>query len=230
MHLMETRFQTSFIPKKSASPLPGGGLTPLSSTAAPHHQGIGLSSIYMAVAIILFAVSVLSIGGVFIWRGILESSQQGYIKQYNDSKTKINPDQISFLKAQSAKIHLARQLVSNHLVASKIFSVISTLTDENVRFLSMDMTVPATAQTPFRLSLSGYGKSLPSVAFQSDVLNSLEKYGLHAVVKNAIVSDPVLNRDGTVSFGFTAQIDPNSFLYPTNVNTTSAPVGTTTNK
>lgn len=173
----------------------------------------------MSIAITLFVISVLSIGGVFIWKQILLSSQTTYQQSLAQREKSFNIDQISLMKAQAAKIQLARQLLNNHMAISKIFAVISKLTSENVRFLSMDLTVPAGTQNPFQLVLAGYGRSFPSVAFQSDVLNQLDKYGLRTVVKNAIVSDPSLNHDGTVGFGFTAQIDPSSFAYSKNLQT-----------
>jgi len=176
----------------------------------------------MAIAVIVFIISVLAIGGVYGWKQVLMSSQTANQKKLADIQSTFNVEQISFLKAQAAKITLARQLVTNHLAVSKIFSVVSQLTSENVRFQSMDLTVPAGNQTPFQLVLSGYGKSFPSVAFQSDVLNTLEKYGLRGVVKNAIVSDPLLNQNGSVTFGFTAQVDPANFYYPKNMRGAAA--------
>lgn len=213
---METHFQTSFIPKKPSSSIPGGGLTPLSPLSG-QHRSHSIGNLYMAVAVVLFVISVLSIGGVYGWKRVLLSSQAKYQKDLSTVETSFNIEQISFLKAQAAKINLARGLVTNHLAASRIFSVISQLTDENVRFQTMDLTVPAGNQSAFQLTLTGYGRSFPSVAFQSDVLNSLEKYGLHGTVKNAIVSDPTLNHDGSVTFGFTAQVDPANFYYPKNM-------------
>lgn len=210
---METHFQTSFIPKKPATTIPGGGVTPLSPLTARHSHSHSGAGIFMAIAVTLFVVSLLSIGGVYIWKQVLLNSQSTYEQSLAEREKSFNIDQISLMKGQATKILLARQLLSNHMSVSKIFSVISKLTSENVRFLSMELTVPAGTQNSFQLVLSGYGRSFPSVAFQSDVLNQLDKYGLRTVVKNAIVSDPALNHDGTVNFGFTAQIDPSSFAY-----------------
>ncbi len=218
---METHFQTSFIPRKPTSSIPGGGLTPLSPLTGPRHTH-SVGSLYMAIAVILFVISVLAIGGVYGWKQVLLSSQVKNQQKLAEVESKFNVEQISFLKGQAAKITIARQLVTNHLAVSKIFSVISQLTNENVRFQTMSLTIPAGNQTPFQLVLSGYGRSFPSVAFQSDVLNSLEKYGLRGVVKNAIVSDPLLNTNGTVTFGFTAQVDPANFYYPKNLRGTAS--------
>ncbi|MCX6715967.1 MAG: hypothetical protein NT077_03040 [Candidatus Taylorbacteria bacterium] len=217
---METKFQTSFIPRR---PLPAtpGSLAP--QVPKKHRDG---ASIFVAIGVIVFVLSLLSIGGAYLWKQYLLGAQKNYEASLVERQATFNIDQISLMKAQSIKISLAKQLLSNHLASSKIFSIISKLTSESTRFISMDLTIPVGIPAPFELTLVGYSRDYPSVAFQSDVLNQLEKYDLRAVVKNAIVSDPTLNRNGTVSFGFTAEIEPSSFLYSKKLN--SVP-GTDTN-
>lgn len=205
---METKFQTSFIPKK---PLPSspGSVTP----AMPHKAGPDLSNVYMTIATIIFVISLLAVGGAYFAKIYFVKAQEDYKQQLAIREKEFNIEQISLMKAQSSKIALAQQLLNNHLATTKIFDVISKLTAESVRFLSMDVTVPVGTPGTMQISLAGYGKDFASVAFQSDVLNSLEKYNLRSVVRNPIVSNPTVNSGSSVSFGFTAQVDPSSFLY-----------------
>lgn len=213
---METKFQTSFIPRR---PLPAqpGSLAP----QVPKKRRDG-ASIFMIIGVMVFILSLLSIGGVYLWKQYLLGAQEKYQAALVQRQKEFNIDQISLMKAQSTKIALAKQLLNNHLASSKIFSVISRLTSESIRFLNMDLKIPAGVVGPIQLSLSGYGRDFPSVAFQSDVLNQLDKYGLRTVIRNAIVSNPFLNRNGTVSFGFTAQVDPTSFSYARNIGSTAS--------
>jgi hypothetical protein len=81
----------------------------------------------------------------------------------------------------------------------------------------MDLTADKAGEE-IKVSLKGYGTSLSAVAWQSDVLGNLERYGLRKVVKNPILSDPALDSNGTVSFGFTASIDPASMTYERSLN------------
>lgn len=185
-----------------------------------HRDG---ASVFMIIGVVIFVASLLSIGGTYLWKQYLLSAQMQAESDLAQRQTEFKIDQISLIKAQATKISLAKNLLNNHLVSSKIFSVISQLTAENVRFLSMDLAVPVGAQGPFQLTLTGYGRDFQSVAFQSDVLNQLDKYGLRTIIKNAIVSDPSLNRNGTVSFGFTAQIDPVNFSYVKNLSNMASP-------
>lgn len=201
---------------------PGGAAPSMSSKA-----GVGTSSIYMTIATILFVISLLSVGGAYLAKVYFVRAQEGLKTQLAAREKEFNIEQISLMKAQSKKIVLAEQLMNNHLAMSKLFSVISLFTAENIRFLSLDLTVPVGTPGSIQMALSGYGKDFASVAFQSDVLNSLEKYNLRSVVKNPIMSSPGLGNNGTVSFGFTASVDPSSFSYSKNI--VGAPTGRTEN-
>lgn len=208
---METKFQTSFIPKK---PLPMPAIGGLSTPPAKHHA---TSSFFMGIAVILFILSLAAVGGVYAWKQVLISQQAGYQADLAAREKQFNTDLISQLKEVNVKIDMAKQLLQNHLAISQIFGIIGRITIDNVRFVSMDLSAPDTSGGDLSVKLSGYGSSLAAVAFQSDVLNQLEQYGLRKVVKNPIISDPSLDSSGTVSFGFTASIDPSSLSYEASV-------------
>jgi len=194
----------------------------MSGSSPAAHRGKGtLGGLFMTIAVVLFVLSLLSIGGAYAYKYYLLSSNASGQAELAVRQKQFNLDQISLMKAESTKIALARQLLDSHLATSKVFSVLSQITTENVRFTSMEMTVPP-GMSPISLSLFGYGRDYPSVAFQSDVLNNLAKYNLNATVKNAIVSNPNLNRNGTVAFSLTAQIDPSGLLYRDTIGSLSS--------
>jgi hypothetical protein len=201
---METKFQTSFIPKKPLVPVSG-----LISSAPQHHT----TSIFMVIAVFTFIISMVAAGSMFFWKSYLESSQKTYKEQLSQRENQFNTDLIEELKRQNIKIDLGKQLIDNHIAVSQIFSIIGSLTIEDVRFLNMDVTLGATNSDGVKVSMKGYGTSLSAVAWQSDVLGQLDRYGLRKVVKNPIISDPSLDNNGLVSFGFNATIDPASLSY-----------------
>src|SRR3989344_1268957 len=201
---METKFQTSFIPKKPFSPI--GGLNVQQPRRAT-------SSLFMTLAGFLFIVSLLAAGGMYFWKSYLLSSQESYKTQLAEREKQFNADLIEELKSQNVKIDLPKNLIDKHLAASQIFDIIGRLTIENVRFLSMDMTAGATSNDGIKINLKGNGTCLSAVAFHSDVLGQLERYGLRKVVKNPILSDPSIDTDRTVSFGLTATVDPVNLSY-----------------
>lgn len=208
---METKFQTSFIPKK---PLGGAGLPGAIPagvvTSTPHRH---VTSLFMTLALILFILSALAAGGAYGWKVYAGKQQVSYKKQLEERQRQFNVDLIEQLKQANVKIDTARTLLSGHLALSQIFDVISRFTIENVRFVSMDLSAPSAQSGNIRLSLRGYGSNFSAVAFQSDVLGQLEQYGLRKVVKNPIITDPTLDSNGTVSFGFSAVVDPGAMSY-----------------
>jgi len=215
---METRFQTSFIPKKPAASAIGGASAPKRKHGA---------SIFMTISTVLFILSLAGAGAVYAWKQYLLSAQDSYKQTLSTREQQFNIDLIEQLKGENVKIDMAKQLIQNHLALSQIFDIIGRLTIENVRFMSMDVTAPTTGSDGVKVSLQGYGTSLSAVAFQSDVLNQLDQYGLRKVVKNPILSNPSIGTGNTVSFGFSATIDPASLSYENSVAPAAAEAGET---
>lgn len=180
------------------------------STPAPSKKS---TSIFMTLAALIFILSLGAAGGMYFWKSFLLTSQESYKTQLAQREKQFNSDLIEELKRQDVKISLASQLIRNHLAMSNIFSVLGSLTIESVRFISLDLVAPANSTEDIKVSMKGYGSSFSAVAFQSDVLGKLEDYGLRRIVKNPILSDPSLDSNNTVSFGFTATIDPTTLSY-----------------
>jgi hypothetical protein len=206
---METRFQTSFIPKKPVISTIGA-----ISTIPKHHHG---ASLFMTMGTMLLILSLAFAAGVYAWKSYLVSAQATYKKDLATREQQFNIDLIEQLKGENVKIDLAQKLLNNHMAISQIFDIIGRLTTESVRFMSMDVSAPKTASDGIKISLQGYGTSFSAVAFQSDVLNQLDQYGLRKIVRNPILSNPALGSNGAVSFGFVATVDPGSLSYERSV-------------
>lgn len=217
---METKFQTSFIPKKQLSQ----SGTSISST----HYGI--SSLFVVLGVIIFVASLAGAGGAYFWNDHLSALQVQYKQDLAARQQEFNISKIEDLKQSQNKIDLARQLVNNHLALSQIFDILGRFTIEGVRFMNLDVSAPSgigAGSDSIKVSMRGYGTTFPSVAFQSDVLSQLEKYGLKKVIKNPILSDPSLDSTGSVSFGFGATIDSSNFLYKNMIVNHALPSATT---
>ena len=220
---METKFQTSFIPKK---PLPSaaGGVATLGVLPPRKHHSM---SLFLDIAILLFIVSFAAAGGTYLWKSILISSQESYKQQLAERQRQFNPELIEELQRVNVKIDAAGQVLSRHIVLSNVFDIISRLTIENVRFVNLDLSIPTVTQgSGIKVALSGYGTNLSTVAFQSDVLGQLQQYGLSKIVKDPVLSDPSLEANGLVSFRFSALIDPATLSYQKSVSGTTAPPAT----
>jgi hypothetical protein len=177
----------------------------------------------MTIAVLLFVVSLIGVGGAYLWKQYLISAQENYKQTLIEREKQFNIDQIEQLKQVNVQIDTAKKLLRDHLSVSQIFQIISKFTIESVRFLSLDLTAAATPGNDLKIAMTGYGTSFSAIAFQSDVLGSLEQYGLHNIVKNPILSNPALNQSGTVSFGFSASVDPANISYESLISGTSTP-------
>lgn len=201
---MEPKFQTSFIPKKQ---VPTTSLAAI-RTAQPKHG----TSVFMVIAVIFFIISLVGVGGAYLWKQYLTTQQETYKKELADREKQFNTDLIGQLKQANFQIDTARQLLMNHIAFSGIFDIISRFTIANVRFLNMSVTRdPLTSLV--KLTMSGEGTNLATVAFQSDVFSNLETYGLRKIVKNPALTNPSLGSTGLVTFSLAAEIDPSTIMY-----------------
>ena len=198
---METKFQTSFIPKK-----------PLVSDSTVHVSHSG-TSVFMVVAVLLFIASLAGGAFTFVWKNVLLKSQESYKTQLANKKKRFNTTLIEELKRANTKIDLSKQLLANHLAASEVFSIISKLTIAGVRFSSFDFTAAAKDSDGIKVTMKGVGNSFSAIAFQSDVFGQSQKYGSNKVLKNPVLSDLSLDQNGNVGFVFTTTINPADLSY-----------------
>jgi len=218
---METKFQTSFIPKKSVSPTGMAGNAPVIRRAP--------SSIVMTLATIIFLTSIAAAGGLYAWKFILVEDQESYKKQLSQRQGQFDLGLIRDLKQVNIQINTARQLMASHLAISQVFDSIGRLTSEKVRFSNMELStgIGGNVGSDIKISMNGVGLDLPTVAFQSQILGELEQYGLRDVIKNPILSDPTEEDvKGTVLFKFSASMNPQTLLYSKSVTSSVLPTDT----
>jgi hypothetical protein len=197
---METKFQTSFIPKKSFIPVEN-----------PHpHSG---SSFFMIFAMIIFIASISGAAFMFVAKTLLIRAQEQSKIDLKESEKRFDVALIEDLKKANIKIDLATHLLENHAAVSETFKIIGGLTAERVRFTSLSFTAPdfssnsGSANTQnFKINMKGIANSFNTVAFQSDVLGSSREYGTNKVIKNPILSDLAVDTNGNVSFNFSAEL------------------------
>jgi hypothetical protein len=204
---MEPKFQTSFIPKKQVASV--GGLTGNSMGSGPAQQKAkaNLTSAYMAVAVILFVVSIGAVGGAYFWKSYLKTANETYKSDLAKMEEKFDIKLIEKLKAKNIQIDTGKRLVNNHVALSSVFEIIQKMTVSDVRFNSMDIKGTPENTSKYTMSLKGVGRNLATVAFQAQVFSDLASFGLDKLVKNPMISSPALEPSGAVSFGISADIE-----------------------
>ncbi len=204
---METKFQTSFIPKKPLI---------IDDRVHTYHT----VNIFMVIATLLFLVSLLGAGFTIVWKSVLLKSQENYKIQLAESEKRFNTTLIEELKKANTKIDLSKQLIKNHIDVTEIFNIISNLTIEGVRFNSFDFSAPVGDTDGIKIGMHGVATSFSAIAFQSDVFGQSHKYGTNKVIKNPILSDLALDANGNVGFTFSTTISPADILYEKILNQT----------
>lgn len=222
---MDTKFQTSFIPKKPI----------LMDQKVVHHGST--TSIFMFISVLVFIFSIA--GAVFslIWKDVLIKQQTQYAIDLKKAESRFDIATIEKLKKASVKIETATQLLKNHLAVSEIFNIISLLTADGIRFTSFEFSPSTVSNDPnntessngIKISMKGVGSSFSAIAWQSDVFGKSAKFGTNKVVKNPILTDLQLDPlTGNVAFSFTAEINPEDLNYEKQIVGESAqPVGNT---
>lgn len=194
---METKFQTSFIPKKAIVPTVG------QVRSEP-------VSVFLIIAIVVFVISLASAGGVFVYKKTLISKINDMNKRLAEAKNSFEPDSIANLSRLSKRIEASKQVVEKHTVVTPVFDLLEDTTLATVRFsiFSYDLSDDGSAT----LSMTGEAKNFTSVALQSDVIGK-EKY-----VKNPVFSDLNPNSSGNIVFKFSASLDPDLISYKKHIS------------
>jgi len=219
---METKFQTSFIPKK---PLPTSGAQGVTTGVPMHLKPTRTGSWFMNFGVFLFIISI-GLGAVlYAWKIVLLNNQNSLKQTLSNAEKSFNYGQIQQLQLANVKIEDAKKVLASHMALSSIFDVVAKTTAESIRFLSMDVTTPlytgsaaggaaqSTKTSNIELTFSGSGTNLSAVAFQAQVLGQLDKYGLTDVLKNPVVAEPSIENDGSVSFKLSEEINPGNVIY-----------------
>ena len=198
---MDTKFQTSFIPKN-----------PILVDKSTTRYG-GCSSVFTLISIIIFTLSVAGAAFSFIWNQILTKNQKSYREELIKAKENFNTVLIDDLIKTEAKINISKQLLKKHLAVSEVFDIINRLTSDGIRFDSFDFSSSGIATDGLKITMKGYGNNLSAVAWQSDVLGQSETYGKNVTLINPILTDLILDTSGKVAFTFSAMLKSSDVSY-----------------
>ncbi len=185
---METKFQTSFIPKQ-----------PL-NVEAPHRTSS--ASIFFLISFIIFMASVASAGGVVIYGRVIEQSIKSGNEQLLINKNAFDPNTIKEVTRLNDRINAASTLLRQHKGVSTVFQILSNTTLQNVRFTDFNYS---SADDKITLSMRGVATGYDTVALQAKAFTDP---ALKNVFRSPIFGDLNLDQSGNVGFSFTTGVDP----------------------
>ncbi len=203
---METKFQTSFIPRKP--------LIPQENVRVHTH-----TSLLMVIGTFVFIVSVAVAGLTFAAKALLLKAQDQAKVSLAENEKRFNIPLIEELKKANLKIDFANNLLKSHVAASEVFAIIEGLTAEKIRFSSFDFAAAdasatgAAGTSVFKVKMKGIADTFNSVAFQSDVMGQSNKYGTKKMFKNPVLSDLTVDANGAINFSFAADVALSDISY-----------------
>lgn len=204
---METKFQTSFIPKK-----------PIISTGQSK-SGSGTSLLFV-ISIIILLVSLGLAGYVYLEKQLLIKSiidDQTTIEQNKEGLVLDSITIESFINLNS-RINVAKDLLSRHIAVSPIFfNFIQQATLQRVQFKNFSFSSAgkdASGANRISIQMLGIARDRETVASQADEFGLPEWKKIITEPKISNLSD---NVDGNITFLFTAYVVPDSLIYGNNV-------------
>lgn len=188
---MPEQFQTSFIPKKSVE----GPTTEIKNG----------TDLFLLVAVILFILTLCAGAGVFLYEKYLIGAIVGKEESLKRAEAAFDLDLIRELSRLDQKLTVSEKLLKKHIAVSELFHLLEQQTLKSVRFGDLRYLVGSGGDIV--LSMKGAARSFAAIALQSDV------FGKSRFIKSPIFSDLDLDKNGNVTFSFTATVDPALLSY-----------------
>ncbi len=187
--MVETKFQTSFIPKQPVT----------EESRRPHSGGGG---ILLLLGFLFLIISGAGAAGVFIWnKTILANIEQGRF-QLEESKKGFDKSTIATYTKLDSRIGVAKELLGRHISASELFPKLGMNTLKTVRFNNFSYRYSGSGNV--EVTMSGEGSDYESLVLQAQRFTSAEANG---AFKSPIFTS--FSKDkGKVVFTFTSGIDP----------------------
>jgi hypothetical protein len=198
---MEPKFQTSFIPKN-----------PVIATSGQSAVASRSGNIFSMLAGVLFVITVLVSGGLFIYKNILESKRAAADQSLSAAREAFQPEKIQELIDVDSRIVSAKVLLDKHVAISGLLSLLQNLTVRNIRF--DNMLYARKGDGSVTLSLDAEAATYNALALEQDIFSKNES------MKNPEFSNFSLSENGTVKAKFFANLSPALLSYKKLVDTT----------
>ena len=201
---METKYQTSFIPKK-----------PVMIEGQSRSGGM---SLFLLVSVIIFLISLGLAGYVFLEKNILIQKITSNQSSIATNKNGLTSDSttIESLVELNSRINVANSLLGKHIAVSPIFDFLQQATLKSVRFKNFSfssLSKDASGVSRVSVQMSGIAKDWETVASQADEFG---KADWKKIITEPKISNLSLNADGSVSFLFSAYVSPDFLVYGNN--------------
>ena len=190
---MEPKFQTSFIPKKPIVASQGLQLSPVKDI-----------NIFSVIATIIFLVTALASGGVFVYKQLITNQIVKADQDLNAAREAFQTEKIQELIDANSRIMATKNLLEKHVVVSELLLLLNALTVKKMRIT--DLTYNNRNGSP-TVSMSAEAQTYNALADQGRIFSENE------FVLNEEFSNFELADSGNVRVKFFANIDPTLVSY-----------------
>lgn len=195
---METKFQTSFIPKKPV---------------VEERRNNSSISLFLLLSIIVFLVSIGLGGWIFIQKDLLIKNIESAEEVIKSNQGAFELDTIESMIRLDSRIKIAKDLLASHVSISPIFSFLEDKTLKSVRFKTFNFTSAGkdeSGASTIKVTMTGQAKDFKTIALQAEEFGNVN---YRNIIKNPVFSDLNLTSDGSVSFSASMFVVPSFLSY-----------------
>jgi hypothetical protein len=196
---MENSFQTSFIPKK---PINFG--TPKKEP----------KSFFSLIAVFILIVTILASGSLFFYKNYLIQQKKSFSDSLSLASDSFEKSTVEELDIFNKHTEAARQILSNHVVLSPVFSLLEKITIPSVQYTKFNQEF---TEKESIVKIEGVARDYRSIILQSDAFNTT----LGKPFKNVVFSSLSKNKDNSIIFNLEFNVDPSLLSYEKNFSSTS---------
>jgi hypothetical protein len=164
---------------------------------------------------IVFALAI----GVFLYGRILDANKATKDTALKDATASIDLATVQSFVQLRDRLNASKTLITNHIALSGFFSLLESLIPSTVRFSTLHLAVDSAGIA--KVDGTGISKSFNALSVAS------KAFATDGRIKDVIFSKMSINKDSSVSFGFSASIDPKLIVFSPNDTQPSIPLTTT---
>lgn len=196
---MDTKFQTSFIPKRPVITASDAGIKVKRPT-----------NLVSLLSILIFVAAIVGAAGLFLYRNYVQDEIAKMESELVAARAAFETDLLNEFVRLDARMMSAEELLNKHVAMSVLFDYLQNHTVRNIQY--KDFAYKMDEAGIIRLNIRGVAQSYNTIALQSQV------FGGNKDMKNVSFSDMDLDDKGNVTFTFSADLDRSAIahkaLYP----------------
>ncbi len=170
-----------------------------------------LNTISYIVLGIVFLMAI----GVFFYGRILSSDKDAKDAALAQAEAAIDPATVESFVQLRDRLNSSQTLLANHTAFSGFFGALETLLPATVRFTALHISLDTSGVA--KVEGTGLAKSFNALSVASS------DFAADGRIKDVIFSKITVNKDSSVSFGFSASLDPKLIAFTPGVSQAFVP-------